>query len=59
LVFLDLSGRKSFLDASKEVCVGVNGENPKYMFMSLHQPTEQKYCVKGANNFFENVAGIS
>jgi hypothetical protein len=43
-------------DASKEVGQEVNAEKSKYMFMSCHWTTGQKYFIKATNNSFENVA---
>jgi hypothetical protein len=43
------------LDASKEVCLEINTENTKYMFMSCHQTTGQNHYIKVANKYFESV----
>jgi hypothetical protein len=43
--------------ASKEICVQVNTEKTKCMFMSRHQTAGQTYCIKLANKS-ENVAKV-
>jgi cytidine deaminase len=48
--------REALLDASKEVYVGVNTENIKYMFMSHHQNAVQNHSLKIANKSFDTVA---
>jgi hypothetical protein len=47
---------ETVLDGSKEVCIEVNPEKTKYMFMSRHQTTGQNHYIKVANKSFENVA---
>jgi hypothetical protein len=47
---------EALLNASKEVGLVVNEEEPKYIFMSRHQTTEQTHYIKVANKSFENVA---
>jgi hypothetical protein len=43
------------LHVSKEVCLEVNTEKAKYMFMSHHRTTGQNHYIMVDNKSFENV----
>jgi hypothetical protein len=45
---------EALLDTSKEVCLKVNAEKTKYMFMSCHETAGQNH-IKTADRSFENV----
>jgi hypothetical protein len=47
---------EALLDASKEICLEVNSEKAKYMFMSRHQTAGQSNYIRVANKSFEKVA---
>jgi hypothetical protein len=46
---------ETVLESSKEVCLEVNREDTKYMFMSRHQNARQKRSLLTAKKSFENV----
>jgi hypothetical protein len=48
--------RVALLDASKEVCLGVDPEKITYMLMSRSQKIGQKLSIKIANRSSEDVA---
>jgi sorting nexin-29 len=47
---------EALLDASKEICLEVNSEKTKYMFISRHQTAGQSNYIRVANKSFEKVA---
>jgi hypothetical protein len=47
---------ETLIDASKEVCLKVNREKIKYIFLSHHQNAGQNHDIKIPNRCFENVA---
>jgi hypothetical protein len=47
---------EALLGGSKEVCLEVNAEKTKCMFMSRHQTTDKNRYVNAVYKYFENVA---
>jgi hypothetical protein len=47
---------ETLLKASRDVGLGINTEETKYMVMSCHQYSGQNQNTRIANEFFENVA---
>jgi hypothetical protein len=47
---------EALLDGSKEVCMRVNTDRTKCMFMSRHQIAGRNHNIKITNKSFENVA---
>jgi hypothetical protein len=51
-----MSNAEALLDTSKKICLEVNSEKTKYMFMSRHQAAGQSNYIRVANISFERVA---
>jgi hypothetical protein len=47
---------ETFIDASKEVGLGINAEKTKYMLLSRHQNAGQNRDIEIVNSSFENVS---
>jgi hypothetical protein len=46
----------ALLEASREIGLEINAENPKYMIMCRHPNSGQNQNIRTANESFENVA---